>query len=168
MTEFDKLAVAHKPDTTLRSHRRVAASLIGMALLLPLIARGNGVATKETVLSVVMYSALDRPIYGIIFNGTDLGVANKFGGTGIITDVRIPFGIQELTWILDGPEGAPRNGKRVTMKNKIVISPEQIPVGTRYIGLNVYPDDTAEVTFSEFMPERSSRGKEIRARRLKS
>lgn len=116
---------------------------------------------KETVLAVVMYSHLDRPIHDIIFNGTDLGVANKYGGTGTITGVRIPFGIQTLTWDLGGPEGMARNGEQVKMKNEIVISPEQIPPGTRYIGLHLYPDDTAEITFAEFIPERTARGKKI-------
>ena len=116
---------------------------------------------KETVLNVVMYSHLDRPIHDIIFNSTGLGVANKYGGTGTITGVRIPFGVQSLTWGLGGPEGMARNGEQVKMKNEIVISPEQIPPGTRYIGLHLYPDDTAEITFAEFIPERTARGKKL-------
>ena len=120
---------------------------------------------KEIVLALVMYSYLDRPIYDIIFNGTGLGVADSYGGTGIITAVRIPFGSQKLRWNLDGPEGTARNGELVEVKNKIVVSPEQIPPGTRYIGLHLYPDDTAEVTFSESIPEGTTRGKEIRSNR---
>lgn len=120
---------------------------------------------KEIVLNVVMYSNLDRPIHDIIFNGTDLGVANKYGGTGTITGVRIPFGKQTLRWDLGGPEGMARNGERVQVKNTIVITREQIPPGTRYIGLHLYPDDTAEITFAEFIPERTTRGKQIRSNR---
>jgi hypothetical protein len=180
MPDFDKLVVnprrsldvlgknQSRRDFASPARRRIAVSLIGVALILPFSARGQRVASKGTVLNVVMYSALDRPIHDIIFNGTDLGVANKYGGTGAITGVRIPFGIQTLTWSLGGPEGMARNGELVTVKNKIVISPEQIPAGTRYLGLNLYPDDTAEVTFAEFIPERSARGKEIRARRSKN
>jgi hypothetical protein len=149
------------------SHRRLAMNLIGLSLLMPLTACGQGEKRmqKETVLNVVMYSNLDRPIYDIIFNGTDLGVANKYGGTGTITGVRIPFGNQSLSWNLDGPEGTPRNGEKVKVKNNLVISADQIPPDTRYIGLHVYPDDTAEVTFAEFIPERTARGKQIRASR---
>ncbi len=71
---------------------------------------------KGTELNVVVYSNLDRPIYNIIFNGNDLGVANSYGGTGTITGVRIPFGIQDLRWNLDGPDGTPRNGQLVIVK----------------------------------------------------
>ena len=116
---------------------------------------------QEAVLNVVMYSNLDRPIHDIIFNGSDLGVATKFGGTGTITGVRSPFGHQTLTWTLGGPEGMARNGEIAKVKNKLAISPEQIPSGTRYIGLHLYLDDTAEVTFAEFIPERTARGEKI-------
>ena len=112
-----------------------------------------------------MYSNLARPIHDIIFNGNDLGVANRFGGTGTITGVLIPFGIQKLWWHLGGPDGMPRNGELVTMKSNLVILPDQIPLGTRYLGLHLYPDDTAEVTFAHFIPERSERGKKIRSSR---
>ena len=47
------------------------------------------------------------------------------------------------------------------MKNNIVISPEQLPPGTRYIGLHLYPDYTAEVTFDELIPVRTARGERI-------
>lgn len=148
-------------------NRRFLIRLIGLGLMMPLTACGQGDRRikKETVLNVVMYSNIDRPIYDIIFNGTDLGVANKFGGTGTITGVRIPFGIQTLRWNLDGPKGMARNGELVTVKSNFVISPEQIPPGTRYVGLHLYPDDTAEVTFAEFIPERTERGKKIRSSR---
>ena len=68
---------------------------------------------KKTVLNVEMYFYLDRPIYDIIFNGTDLGVMNSYGGTGTITGVRIPFGSQTRRWNLDGPKGMARNGELV-------------------------------------------------------
>ena len=57
-----------------------------------------------------------------------------------------------------------RNGELVEGKNKIVISPEQIPAETRYIGLHLYPDHTAEVTFAESIPERTQRGEKILSR----
>lgn len=159
----DKRAVAAKKMGSPPSSRRVAMSLIGLGLMMPLVACGQGErrVQKETVLALVMYSYLDRPIYDIVFDGTGIGVANKYGGTGIITDVRIPFGIQTLRWNLDGPEGAARNGELVEVKNKIVITPEKIPSGSRYIGLHLYPDHTAEVTFAEGIPERTERGKKI-------
>ena len=116
---------------------------------------------KETVLNVEMYSYLDRPIHDISFNGTGLGVMNSYGGTGTITGVRIPFGVQALKWTLGGPKGKARNGERMQARNTLVISPAEIPAGTRYIGLHLYPDDTAEITFAEFIPERTPRGEKI-------
>lgn len=112
-----------------------------------------------------MYSYLDRPVHDIIFNGTDLGVMNSYGGTGTISGVRIPFAVQTLIWELGGPEGMERNGEDVRVKNEIIISSEKIPAGTRYIGLHLYPDDTAEITFAEFIPDRSARGRKILAAR---
>lgn len=141
--------------------RRAALKMIGVAGMSPLAACGQGTASTGIRLNVVMCSNLDRPIYDIIFNGTDLGVANKFGGTGIVTGVRIPFGIQTLKWNLDGPKGTPRNGELVNVKNKIVVSPEQISAATRYVGLHLYPDDTAELTFSESIPDTTKRGDKI-------
>ena len=149
--------------------RRSAMSLIGLGLMMPLAACGQGKKKmqRETALNVEVFSYVDRVITDISFNGTGLGVMNRYGGTGTITDVYIPFGNQILKWTLDGPEGTPRNGERVTPKNQLVISPEQIPPGTRYLGIHVYPDDTVEFTFAEGMPERTARGKKIFAAKKK-
>ena len=149
--------------------RRSAMSLIGLGLMMPLAACGQGKKKmqRETALNVEVFSYVDRVITDISFNGTGLGVMNRYGGTGTITDVYIPFGNQILKWKLDGPEGTPRNGERVTPKNQLVISPEQIPPGTRYLGIHVYPDDTVEFTFAEGMPERTARGKKIFAAKKK-
>lgn len=149
-----------------KSGRRLALGLMACGLLLPLAACGQAVR-KEIWLNVEMVSYVDRPIFDIIFNGTDLGVMDEFGSTGTITEVRIPFGIQALKWTLDGPKDSPRNGEVVTIKNQLVISAEQIPLGTRYLGLHLYPDDTAEITFADALPERTARGEKILAARKK-
>ncbi len=135
----------------------------GLVLMLPFVACGERTDHKREgiVLNVVMYSYVNRVITDIIFDGTDLGVANKYGGTGTMTGVRITFGLQSLEWTLDGPEGMPHNGEQVHIKNKLLIFPDQIPPGTRYVGLHLYPDNTAEVTFAEFIPERTPRGEMI-------
>ncbi|QSX98460.1 hypothetical protein LSO07_13750 [Janthinobacterium sp. PLB04] len=149
-----------------KSGRRLALGLMACGLILPLVACGQAVR-KEIWLNVEMVSYVDRPIFDIIFNGTDLGVMDKYGSTGTITEVRIPFGIQALKWTLDGPRDSPRNGEVVTIKNQLVISAEQIPLGTRYLGLHLYPDDTAEITFADALPERTARGEKILAARKK-
>ncbi|MDO8032785.1 hypothetical protein O3297_05135 [Janthinobacterium sp. SUN128] len=147
--------------------RRSVLGFFGLFLLMPLMACGQGgkKMQKGIVLNVEMISYVDHVITNIIFNGEDLGVMNKFGATGTIAGVHIPFGIQTLHWELDGPKGTPRIGEVVTLKNQLVILPEQIPAGTRYLGLHLYPDDTAEIIFSESVPDVSARGKKIRAAR---
>jgi hypothetical protein len=145
--------------------RRRGVKWIGLTLLMAASAcrQGSRKMQDQTLLTLVMYSYLDRLIYDIEFNNTGLGLANKFGGTGIITDVRIPFGIQKLEWTLGGAKGMPGNGERVAVRNSIVISPAIIPQDANYIGLHLYPDNTAEVAFNEFIPERTPRGEKILA-----
>lgn len=168
MTGDEQDLVIHKPRPLLSS-RRSAIGLIGLGLMMPLVAcrQGKKKVQKETALHVEVFSYVDRIIIDISFNGTGLGVMNRHGRTGTITDVYIPFGIQTLRWRLDGPEGTPRNGEVVTPKNQLVISPEQISPGTRYLGIHLYPDDTVEFTFAEGMPERTARGKKIFAAKKK-
>lgn len=143
--------------------RRITMLFLGLGLLVPLIGcdRGESEMKHGAVLNVEMYSYLNRPIYDIVFNSTDLGVMDAYGATGTITSVRIPFGIQKLHWRLDGPKGTPRNGELVSVRNEALITHERIPSKTRYIGLHLYPDDTVEVTFSEFIPDRTARGEKI-------
>lgn len=117
---------------------------------------GNG-----TVLDVVLYSFIPRPIFDIFLSGNDLGVADPYGGTSIVTSVPLRYGQQTLTWRLDGPEGTPGNGDTVKLKNTIEIKPEQIRENTYYMGIYLYPDSTAEVVFTEHIPGNSKRGEAI-------
>lgn len=152
-------------DTQLKSFpsKRLAIKAVAMALILPVpgVGRTQDRMQNGIELDLVMYSYLSRPIYDIIFNRTALGVANKYGGTGILTDVWIPFGRQSLRWNLDGPDGTARNGELVKSKNSLIISAEMIPSSSRYIGLHLYPDDTVEVTFARSIPTVSERGRKI-------
>lgn len=149
----------HVPSAT----RRVIVGMLGLGMLAPMIACGNGgkKMKKEVVLNVVAHSYIDRPILDILFNGNDLGVCGAFGGTGTITSVRIPLGVQKLTWRLDGARGMPRLGETVTAKNQLIVREQDITADTRYIGLHLYQDETAELTFSEYIPELSTRGEEV-------
>ena len=49
-------------------------------------------------------------------------------------------------------EGTPRNGDMVEMRKKVVISPDDVPRNAGYIGMYLYPDETAEFTLSEYIP----------------
>lgn len=137
--------------------------MLGLGMLAPMIACGSGRKNvkNEVFLNVVAHSYIDRPIIDIHFNGEDLGVSSPFGGTGTITGVRVPFGVQKLTWRLDGPKGTPRNGETVTAKNQLIVREQDITPDTRYIGLHLYQDETAEITFAQYIPELSARGEEI-------
>jgi hypothetical protein len=144
--------------------RRNIIYLLGVGLLMPLAVCGQ--ERKEmksyTVLDVEVFSSLDRSVGDIKFNDEDIGVMNKYGGTGLIAGVRVPFGNQRLTWMLDGPPGTPRNGEHVKVANTLMITPDKIPSGPRYLGIHIYPDFTAEVIFSESMPVRTARGKKLK------
>lgn len=161
--KIERQTVRNKYFKWIFNARRAFIEAFGLGMVVSLFACGQGAVEmqKEIVLNVEMYSYLNRPVHDIIFNGTDLGVMNSFGGTGTITGVRIPFGTQALRWTLGGPKGMAGNGTRIEVKNKLIISPEQIPQGTRYIGLHIYPDYTAEVMFSDTIPERTPRGEKI-------
>lgn len=139
--------------------RRNAIRAFGLLLLNPLSACGKaGKAMEaETNIAVVMYSYLDRSIFDIFFNRTDLGAAGPCGSTGIVTGVRLPFGAQSLSWRLDGPEGMARNGDTVKLKNGLIVTANDISAGVNYLGLHLYPDETAEITFSASFPERTHR-----------
>ena len=141
--------------------RRLVVGLLGAGLLAPLGACGKGSKRMEKGihLSVVLYSYLTRPIFDIFFNREDLGVAAPYGSTGIITGVHMPFGAQTLRWRLDGPKGTPNNGDTVHVKNALTLGQDQILADTRYIGLHIYPDFTAEIIVCDDMPEPTARGK---------
>jgi hypothetical protein len=164
MSDQKEKAATYKIESPLRCRRGVLG-LVAFGLLMPLAACGQGGKKMRDyiVLDVEVFSYIDRVIVDIIFNGTDLGVMNKYGGTGLITGVRIPFGVQTLTYTLGGPEGVIREHKAI--KNTLMVSPEQIPPETQYLGLHLYPDNTAEIIFSESMPEESARGRKIMAAR---
>lgn len=117
---------------------------------------------KEIVLDVVMFNYWDRPIFDVILNGGDIGVAGAYGGgRGVMTDVTIPLGSQTLTWRLDGPRGMARNGETVTVKNLLTLSPETIQSNANYLAVHIYPDSTAELMTSENLPQPSIRGEQI-------
>lgn len=145
------------------TRRKILGSLAGLGLLYPLVAcgKGNLFMSKEITLDVVLYSYLNRPIFDVLLNGGDIGVANAYGGGGIMTGVSIPFGPQTLSWRLDGPKGTPHNGETVVVRNSLTLTKDQIPSKAEYLGVHIYPDGTAELAISQYIPEVSPRGQKI-------
>ena len=145
------------------SGRRLLLNLVGLSLLQALAACGKSgnLLKNEITLTVVMYSYLDRPIFDIKLNEEPLGAANAFGTTSMVTGVTVPMGKQKLVWTLDGPEGKAGNGDVAANKNNLVISANAIPAHSDYMGLYLYPDNTAEITFHQYMPGHSARGEAL-------
>ncbi|WOD20738.1 hypothetical protein [Paraburkholderia kirstenboschensis] len=109
----------------------------------------------DIVLSVVLYSYLDRPIFDVMLNGVGIGGANSHGGNGMITGIRVPFGKQALTWRDAG------SGETFAIRNAITLTEEQIGTDAHYLAVNIYPDNTAEFIFDRYIPDRTPRGNQI-------
>jgi hypothetical protein len=143
--------------------RRLIVKMLGLTLLPPLMAcqKSGKPLNTEIDIDVVVYSFLDRPILDIYLNQEDLGVASKYGSTSIVTGVTVPMGEQKLSWRLDGPRGALRNGETVSMKNKVVLVRHEIPDHSNYMGIYIYPDETVEFVYNRNMPGNTKRGQAI-------
>jgi hypothetical protein len=150
------------------TRRQTLNRLLALSLLYPLVACGDGnrneglLMKADVVLDVVLFNYLDRPIFDVLLNGGDIGVAGAYGGgRGVMTGVTVPVGHQTLTWRLGGPRGMAGNGDTVTAKNPLSLMADQIPPDVRYLGVHVYPDGTAQLMTSPHFPEPSPRGELI-------
>lgn len=143
--------------------RRLITIIVGLGLLSPLVACGKGgkPMQKKYGFDVMAFNFLDRPILDIHLNGLDIGVASKYGMSGVVGGVPVPMGPQTLSWRLDGPRGTPGNGERVTTQSVIVLKENEIPPDAEYLGIYIYPDNTVEFIFSKFIPANSARGREV-------
>lgn len=114
-------------------------------------------------LDVVLFSYLDRPIFDVHLNRTDIGVAGAwpYSGRGTMTGVRVPLGLQKISWRLDGPKGTPKNGETVVARNLLLL--KEVPRNSVFLGVHIYTDDTVELMPSEHFPEMSARGFEFDA-----
>lgn len=142
---------------SVNTRRKILGSLAGISLLYPLVAcgKGNLFMSKEITLDVVLFNYQNIAIFDVLLNGGDIGVANVYGGGGIMTGVAIPFGPQTLTW----RDGA--SGKTFSVKNSLSLTKDQISPNAGYLGVHIYPDNTAELTISQYIPETTLRGKKI-------
>jgi hypothetical protein len=115
-------------------------------------------------LDLSLFSYLDRPIYDITMNQTNLMSAldhSFYGSNGVMLMQPIELGAQLVSWKLGGPEGMPGNGELVVAKNK----PMLMNVGrdVKWLALHIYPDNTVEIKLSEGTAEelQTERGKKI-------
>lgn len=109
-------------------------------------------------LDVVLFSYLDRPIFDVFLNRTDIGVAGPwpYSGRGSMSGVQLPLGLQKLTWRLGGPEGMVRNGETVTATNTPTL--KDVPRDAAFLGVHIYADDAVELIPSRDFPDLSARG----------
>ena len=112
-------------------------------------------------LDVVLFSYLERPIFDVQLNRTDIGVAGPwpYSGRGTMTGVRVSFGLQKISWRLDGPKRTPGNGETVTARNVLCLN--EVPRNSVFLSVHIYADDTVELIPSEHFPEMSARGLEF-------
>jgi hypothetical protein len=148
-----------------KTRRKIVLGLVGLGVVFPLSAcgKGNFFVKKNIVVSAMVFNYFDRPIFDVFLNKKMIGASaslsnSPYGQFSTVTGINIPFGPQVLTWRLDGPESMKNNGMTVTMKNKITLNIEDVPSGTEMIGVHIYPDDTAEFTFSPDVLEQTERG----------
>jgi len=111
---------------------------------------------KYVVLDLVLFNYQNRPIFDVYLSEKWAGGAAAYGGGGGgITGVSIPLGPQTLTWRDAG------TGQTFVAKNPLVITVDQIPSDAHYLGIHIYPDETVEFSFAKYLPEMTSRGREI-------
>lgn len=142
------------------SERRRA--LCGAVLTIVFISACDG-ATMTATYDVVIFTYLTRPIFDVYVGKTELGAAGEYPYNGRATTmgVTFPIGPQTITWALDGPEGAPDLGKKITAKNRPEIRPNE--PGAHYLAVHIYPDETVEFVFSKNFPRLSTRGEQFDA-----
>lgn len=139
------------------TRRKILGGLAAVSLLHPLVACGkeNFFMGKGVTLDVVLFNYQNIAIFDVLLNGGDIGVANVYGGGGIMTGVTISLGPQTLTW----RDGA--SGKTFPVKNSLNLTKDQIPPKAEYLAVHIYPDSTAELAVSQYIPEITSRGRKI-------
>lgn len=104
-------------------------------------------------LNISVFSYLDRPIFDVTINGTDLMSAPAYGfygANGLMAMQPVNLGPQIVSWKLDGPEGMDRNGEMIKAKNRPLL--EIVPEGVKWLGLHIYPDDMVEIKLSKGSP----------------
>ncbi|WP_227246697.1 hypothetical protein [Paraburkholderia caribensis] len=146
----------------MRTRRDVVMRLVALGLFYPLFACGNGdkkmglFVKNKVVLDVVLFNYRDRAVFDVLLNGSDIGVAGPYGGgAGVMTGVTVPLGPQTLTWRWAD------SGETVVVANALSLSADQLSSKDHYLGVHIYPGDTAELTLSQYLPGMTPKGEPI-------
>ena len=104
-------------------------------------------------LDVVLFSYMQRPIFDVFLENTDIGLAGPwpYSGRGSMSGVQLRLGKQTVKWRFAD------TGEAMAAKN----SPELkvIPPEATFLGVHVYEDGSVEITPSQHFPEVSQRGR---------
>ena len=118
---------------------------------------------KTIALSYTTRNYTSRDIFEVSLNKRTSDGAPPYN-SGTSSSVGVTFdlgGPQTLTWTLGGPRGTARNGEVVAAKNSLYIREEDMPKGVCYLCIHIYPDETAELTFTVHLPPPTPRGAAI-------
>jgi hypothetical protein len=157
-------AAAGDPSTRRRVLTTLAMAVTGATAAMLAACRAETPATdgktggpkmdKDVVyLDVSLFSYLSRPIFDVLVNGIDIGVAGPFGGGALMTGVAVPLGPQVVTWRDAG------TGEQFKAGNQPILTRPDRKL--TYLGVHIYPDSTVEFVPGEFWPERTERGEAI-------
>jgi hypothetical protein len=145
------------------ARRWFGRAVFAIMLSLPL----GACAEKEMNLDVVVFNYWPRAIADVSVNGQYAG--GSFGGFGpggtggkTVTGVPIKLGRQQVSWVLDGGEGAPRLGEAISASAEL----KKVPRDAKYLAIYIYPNETVEVATSHFYPDDSKKGEALKHGRL--
>ncbi|GGY68652.1 hypothetical protein GCM10007387_58470 [Pseudoduganella albidiflava] len=104
------------------------------------------------------FNYLGRPLYNASIDGKASRSLDPYPETGgsAISGVALATGIKKVTWVLDGPAGAPGNGETIHAKNSALLDGGL--EGARYLGVHIYPDATVELIPSRHYPRPTEKG----------
>lgn len=113
----------------------------------------------KVTLDMVVFNYLDRPIFDIYVDGKGGDISMGYPSTGgsTMSGIEFQLGPKKVTWVLDGPEGTPRNGEKVTARNNVSLS--DVPSDAQYLAVYIYPDETVELQTTKHYPRASARAK---------
>jgi hypothetical protein len=126
---------------------------------------GKGFFSMKRHISVdaFVFNYLNRPIFDVYLNNIYVGGSaslsdSPFGQFGNVAGTNVSNGPQVLTWRVDGPPGMPGNGEKFSAVNPLNVSIEKLPPDTGALAIHIYPDNTAELVFSEITVAQTVRG----------
>jgi hypothetical protein len=149
-------------NTSIKTRRNILKPLAVLALL-PFTACTTGAKMKKTItLDMAIRNYVRRSLFDIDLNGRSIGGVRAFGTEGGHTHGGEGGVHADFTFDLDGPQiltwRDAGTGVKTTAKNPLYIREEDMPKGVRYLCIHIYPNETAEFTFSVHDPMRTQRG----------